>query len=379
MNPIVDWLSDTTVFGISMANVLVALAVACVAYLVFTQLLRLLLNRLSKLAEHSSTHVDDMLVEVLASTNRTLMLLVSILIGVGFLDLPDRWAARVSQLWFVALALQMALWANTAVTLGLRRHAERHAGSGSPNGSAAGTLISWGLRTVLWAIVLLAMLSNLGVNVTAFVASLGVGGIAVALAAQNILGDLFASVAIAVDKPFEVGDFIVLGSIAGTVEVVGVKTTRIRSLGGEQIVMSNTELLKQTVSNYKRLQQRRIVFGFGVTYQTTVEQLKQIPELVRKVIGESERLRFDRAHFKAYGESSLDFEVVYFVLQPDYNLYMDEQQRINLRLMEELTAQGVEFAFPTRVVYMPSSQGREASPPQASAAQVPEGNPRSTA
>lgn len=377
----IDWLSDTTVFGITMANALVALAVALGAYLVFTQVLRLLLKRLSKLAKHSGTHVDDMLVEVLASTNRALLLLVSVLIGVGFLDLPDRWAARVSQLWFVALALQIALWANTAVTLGLRRHAERHAGSGVPNSSAAGTLISWGLRTVLWAIVLLAMLSNLGVNVTAFVASLGVGGIAVALAAQNILGDLFASVAIAVDKPFEVGDFIVLGSIAGTVEVVGVKTTRIRSLGGEQVVMSNTELLKQTVSNYKRLQQRRIVFGFGVTYQATVEQLKQIPELVRKVIGESQQLRFDRAHFKAYGESSLDFEVVYFVLQPEYNLYMDEQQRINLRLMEELTAMGVEFAFPTRVVYMPSLDQvrKDLSKPEAAPAEAQPANSRSPA
>ncbi len=354
MNPAIDWLSDTTFFGISMANALVALGVALIAYLVFTQVLRLLLNRLSRLAQNSNTHVDDMLVEVLANTNRTLLVLVSMLIGVGILDLPDRWAARVSQLWFVALALQIALWANTAVTLGLRRHAERQAAAGSANGSAAATLISWGLRTVLWAIVLLAMLSNLGVNVTAFVASLGVGGIAVALAAQNILGDLFASVAIAVDKPFEVGDFIVLGSVAGTVELVGVKTTRIRSLGGEQIVMSSTELLKQTISNYKRLQQRRIVFGFGVTYQTTVDMMKQIPDIVRKIIGESEQLRFDRAHFKSYGESSLDFEVVYFVLKPDYNVYMDEQQRINIRLMEEFAALGAEFAFPTRVVYMPS-------------------------
>lgn len=354
MNPAIDWLTDTTLFGISMANILVAAGVALVAYVVFTQVLRLLLKRLSRFAEHSGTRVDDMLVEVLASTNRWLLLLVSVLIGVGFLDLPDRWAARVSQLWFVALALQIALWANTAVTLGLRRHAQRHAGAGPANGSAAAMLISWGLRTILWAIVLLAMLSNLGVNVTAFVASLGVGGIAVALAAQNILGDLFASVAIAVDKPFEVGDFIVLGSIAGTVEVVGVKTTRIRSLGGEQVVMSNTELLKQTVSNYKRLQQRRIVFGFRVTYQTPVDRVRQIPEVVRKIVGESERLRFDRAHFKAYGESWLEFEVVYIVLDPDYNLYMDEQQRINLRLMEEFAGLGVEFACPTRVVYMPS-------------------------
>ena len=344
-----DWFRDTTVFGISVANLLWAALVALVAYLLITQAVRLALKRLKSLAGHTSTRADDMLVETLGSTNRALMLVVSLLIGLSVLDLPDRWAGRVSQLWFVALALQIALWANTAVTLGLRRHIQR---AGAASASAAATLISWGLRSVLWAIVLLAMLSNLGVNVTAFVASLGVGGIAVALAAQNILGDLFASVAIAVDKPFEVGDFIVLGSIAGTVEVVGVKTTRIRSLGGEQIVMSNTELLKQTVSNYKRLQERRIVFGFRLNYRTPPETLRRVPETVKAIVEESQSLRFDRAHFKGFGESSLEFEVVYIVLGPDYNQYMDEQQRINLRLAEELAAMGVEFAYPTRTVLL---------------------------
>ncbi|MGY4829075.1 mechanosensitive ion channel family protein [Sphaerotilaceae bacterium SBD11-9] len=349
------WLNASTVFGISLTNLLSAALAAIAAYVAITQSLRLILKHLSKFSEQTSTRLDNMLVETLSSTNTTLMLLVSVLIGVSVLDLPDRWAARVSQLWFVALALQIALWANAAVTIGLRHHALRSASAGSQTVSAAATLISWGARSVLWSILLLAMLSNLGVNVTAFIASLGVGGIAVALAAQNILGDLFASVAIAVDKPFEVGDFIVLGSIAGTVEVVGVKTTRIRSLGGEQIVMSNTELLKQTISNYKRLQERRIVFSFGVTYQTTTEQLGRIPELVKGIVEESDGLRFDRAHFKAFAESSLDFEVVYFVCVPDYNQYMNEQQRINLRLKEELEALQVDFAYPTRTVVLPTA------------------------
>ncbi|HEY0821484.1 MAG TPA: mechanosensitive ion channel family protein [Rhizobacter sp.] len=359
-----DWFTTTTVLGVSVANLLSALLAAGLAYLVMTQAVRLTLKRLSKFAEHTEMRADDMLVKTLGSTNRGLMVVVSLLIGVSLLDLPDRWAGRVSQLWFVALALQIALWANTAVTLGLQQHAARHASPGTRSVSAAATLISWGLRTVLWSIVLLAMLSNLGVNVTAFIASLGVGGIAVALAAQNILGDLFASVAIAVDKPFEVGDFIVLGSVAGTVEVVGVKTTRIRSLGGEQIVMSNTEMLKQTISNYKRLQERRIVFGFGVTYQATPAQLREIPDIVKAIVQESEALRFDRAHFKAFGESSLDFEVVYFVLVPDYNQYMNEQQRINIRLKEELESREVEFAYPTRTVFVAAVEGLPAAQAQ---------------
>lgn len=351
-SPLLMWWRDTTVLGVSVANLGFALLVALLAYLALTLALRLALNRMSQFASRTDSRADDVLVDVLRGTNHGLVAVMALLIGLGMLDLPDRWAARVGQLWFVALALQFALWANRIIGVGLRRHVERHSPPGTQRASAAATLVSWGLRTLLWAVVLLAMLSNLGVNITAFVASLGVGGIAIALAAQNVLGDLFASLSIAVDKPFEVGDFIVLGSIAGTVEQVGVKTTRIRSLGGEQIVMSNTELLKQTVSNYKRLMQRRIVFGFGVTYATTAEQAEALPAIVRRVVEASPRLRFDRAHFKSFGESSLDYEVVYIVLEADYAIYMDEQQRINLALMREFAALGVEFAFPTRTLYV---------------------------
>lgn len=312
------------------------------------------MKRLARLAGKTDTHVDDVIVEVLSGTSSLLLALVAVLAGVGLLDLPTRWSVRVSQLWFIALALQIALWGNRAISIGLRRYAERHAAQGaSVQISAAATLMSWGLRILLWAMVSLAMLSNLGVNITAFIASLGVGGIAVALAAQSVLGDLFASVAIAVDKPFEVGDFIVFGSVAGTVESVGIKTTRIRSLGGEQIVMSNTELLKQTVSNYKRLQVRRIVFGFGVTYDTTPEQAEAIPNIVQRIVESSDRVRFDRAHLKSFGESSLDYEIVYLVLDSDYHVYMSEQQRINLELMKELAKNHIEFAFPTRTLHIP--------------------------
>lgn len=361
-----DWFGDTTFFGMSMVNVALALAAALAVFVAISLALRMAMNRLARVASHTSARADDAIVEILSSTNRGLIALVALLVGLGMLDLPERWASRVGQLWFVALAVQVALWANRAVSIALRRHTDRHAAGGVKTATAAATLISWGVRTLLWAMVLLAMLSNLGVNITAFIASLGVGGIAVALAAQNVLGDLFASVSIAVDKPFEVGDFIVFGSVAGTVEVVGVKTTRIRSLGGEQVVMSNTELLKQTVSNYKRLQQRRIVFTFGLTYDTTPEQAEAVGAAVKRIVEQSDKLRFDRAHFKGFGESSLDYEVVYIVLDAEYTLYMNEQQRINLALMRELASLGVEFAFPTRTVYVtqtdpvPPKEGRAA-------------------
>ncbi len=347
-----DWFSQTTVLGITLTNWALAIAAALISFLAMTMALRLGLKRASKLAARTSNHVDDIAVDILRGTKTWLLALASLLIGLGLLDLPDRWSARVGQLWFIAVALQAALWVNTAVGVGLDRYIARHASAGMNHASASATLMSWGARTVLWSVVLLAMLSNLGVNITAFVASLGVGGIAVALAVQNILGDLFASLAIAVDKPFEVGDAIAVNGISGTVELVGLKTTRIRAAGGEQVVMSNTELLKNTISNYKRLAERRIVFKFGVSYDTTPEQAEQIPGIVRGIIEASKDVRFDRAHFQGFGESSLDYEVVYIVLTADYNLYMNTQQSINLQLMRELAALGVEFAFPTRTVVL---------------------------
>ena len=348
------WVQETTFAGIPLWSLCVALAASAVTYAAILGVLHLLTRRAKGWATQSQSSVAVTVVDVLEGTSRVLMLVVALLVGANMLDLPGRWENRLSQLWFVAVALQMGLWGMRAIGIGVRRYVDRHSSTGMTQVSASATLMSWGLRTLLWSVVLLAILSNVGVNITAFIASLGVGGIAVALAVQNILGDLFASLAIAVDKPFEVGDFIVVGSVSGTVQVIGLKTTRIRSLHGEQVVMSNTDLLKQTISNYRLLEERRIVFSFGVTYDTTPEQAEAIPAVVRKLVESHENLRFDRAHFKAFGASSLDYEVVYIVKDPAYGVYMDMQQSLNLGLMRELKALGVEFAFPTQTVYIAS-------------------------
>lgn len=348
------WVQETTFAGVPLWSLCVALAAAVATYATILVVLHLLTRRAKGWATQSHSGMALTLVDVLEGTSRTLTLVVALLVGASLLDLPGRWESRLSQLWFVAVALQLGLWGMRAIGIGVRRYVERHSSSGMTQVSASATLMSWGLRTLLWSVVLLAILSNVGVNITAFIASLGVGGIAVALAVQNILGDLFASLAIAVDKPFEVGDFIVVGSVSGTVQVIGLKTTRIRSLQGEQVVMSNTDLLKQTISNYRLLEERRIVFSFGVTYDTTPEQAEAIPAVVRKLVESHENLRFDRAHFKAFGASSLDYEVVYIVKDPAYGVYMDMQQSLNLGLMRELKALGVEFAFPTQTVHIAS-------------------------
>ncbi|MDK8263358.1 mechanosensitive ion channel family protein [Pseudomonas oryzihabitans] len=350
-------LLSTSLLGISLANWLAMLCIILLSFTLARTVIGFVLRNLRTRAEKPGAHVSHIAIQVLSSTSNTLLLLAAILIGVGILDLPDRWLTRVSSLWFVVAALQAGLWANRAVALALHHYFVKHSQADVYQGSALATLSLWGAKVLLWAVVGLAMLSNLGVNITAFVASLGVGGIAIALAVQNILGDVFASLSIAVDKPFEVGDFIVVGSLAGTVEHVGLKTTRIRSLGGEQIVMANAEMIGSTIQNYKKLQERRIVFKFGLTYASQPKQIRQVTAALKDIIQRQDKTRFDRAHLLAFGDSSLDFEVVYIVLDASYNLYMDIQQAINLEMMEAFAKIGVRFALSSRSLYVESLPG----------------------
>ncbi|MFT0869126.1 mechanosensitive ion channel family protein [Pseudomonas sp. CAM1A] len=346
---IIELFTDTTLFGISILNLLLALGVATLTFVAARAAISFVQRRVRRWSEHDGAF-SQVLAKVLGGTSNALLLLASLLVGLGMLDLPERWLARVGSLWFVVAALQIGLWANRAIALGLRRYFARHGSEGLNQGSALATLSAWGARVLLWSVVVLAMLSNLGVNITAFVASLGVGGIAVALAVQNILGDLFASLSIAVDKPFEVGDFIVVGPLAGTVEHVGLKTTRIRSLGGEQIVMANASMISSTIQNYKRLQERRIVFEFGLSYDTPTDAVKKAPGIIEEAIKAQGQARFDRAHLRGFGKEALEFECVYIVKDPGYNLYMDIQQAINFHLLERFSRIGAKFAVPVRAI-----------------------------
>jgi small-conductance mechanosensitive channel len=212
---------------------------------------------------------------------------------------------------------------------------------------------------IIWLIGVLFLLDNLGFNVSAVVAGLGIGGIAIALAAQALLGDLFAYFVILFDRPFELGDFLIFGDILGSVEHIGVKTTRLRSLSGEQIVVSNSDLTNSRVRNYKRMQERRVLFSIGVVYDTPASVLEQIPAMVREIIEGDERVRFDRAHFASYGDWCLRFDIVYYVLSPDYNVYMDIQQLINLAIFRRFEAENISFAFPTRTIKLEQSADSE--------------------
>lgn len=291
---------------------------------------------------------EHVLENALQSTFKSVLIVLTLYLGLAAAGAPDDITKPFSRIAIVLLLLQVARWGTGLITLGVGRYVELH--PQTPPSAARG--MGFLMRLVLWVFVLLVALSNLGVDITALVTGLGIGGVAVALAIQNILGDVFAYLSILVDEPFVTGDFLVVGPEVGTVEKIGVRTTHLRSLSGEQIVLPNSDLLGSRIRNFKRMQERRVLFTIGVVYGTAPDQLTAIPEMIRQVVEAQDQTRFDRAHFKAFGDSALLYEIVYYVLTPDYNTYMDIQQAINLEISRRFAEQGIEFAYPTQTLYM---------------------------
>jgi small-conductance mechanosensitive channel len=286
---------------------------------------------------------------LLSHTKKFFLLALAIFCGSLFLEIPGAFFAKAQRVLVLIILAQLGIWCAWLISYWVENTiAEKK--EMDPAGATGIGAIGFLLRLGLWVAVLLLALENLGFNISALLAGLGVGGIAVALAVQNILGDLFASLTIVLDKPFVIGDAIDVGELTGTVEHIGLKTTRVRSLSGEQIVFSNANLIQSRIKNFNKLTERRILASIGVTYQTPAEKLKQIPHSIRQIIESHESVRFDRAHFKAYGDSSLIFEIVYFVLDPDYKKYMDIQQSVNFAILDRFQLDGIEFAYPTQIV-----------------------------
>ena len=323
---------------------LLGLAIAAGVYLVLMVARRLLLRRV----ERSDAQAGWLsgLRQALVRTSSLFLLVVAIYAGTFFVDLPAAVDRAIGSALVIALFLQGALWASHIVVGWVAWYAASRADQNRAIANAL-HLIQLFARVVVWSIALLLILNNLGFDVTALVAGLGIGGIAVALAAQNILSDLFASLAIVLDQPFVVGDFVVVGDKSGTVERIGIKTTRIRSLSGEQLIVSNADLLASRIHNFKRMAQRRVVFTISVAYQTPADKLEQLPGMLRAIVEGQELVRFDRAHFARYGDFALVYEVVYWVLSADFNVHMDIQQRINLAIYRQLRDEGIEFAYLT--------------------------------
>jgi small-conductance mechanosensitive channel len=308
---------------------------------------RVLGRRAVAWARGSSLGLVRIIGATLARTHGVFLIALAVLIASLFLDLGAR-TVVLRRLVVLATLVQGGLWARAALDAALDYWKERRTG----NGSVAGAVVALGFlgQVAVWAVVLLLALDNFDVKVTALLAGLGVGGVAMALAVQNILGDLFASVSIVLDKPFEVGDFILVGDMMGAVEYIGMKTTRVRSLSGEQIIFSNADLLGSRIRNFKRMRERRVTFTLNVSYDTPHDRLARLPERLREIVGRKPKVRLDRAHFQRFDESALVFEVVYYVTDPDYNLFMDLQQEINLEIFRTFEEEDIRFAHPARVV-----------------------------
>jgi small-conductance mechanosensitive channel len=336
--------------AIGVGNWLIALAVAVASFAAIHGAVALFRRHLGKLSEDGRPDrpVAELLKATLARTSSIAVAVTALLIGLTVLDLAPPWDERLRHLWFIALGAQLALYLDRAINVGARRYFNRHAEDPDSPSTVANTLMVWAIKTMLWVMFALAMLSNLGINVSTFIASLGIGGIAIALAVQNILGDLFASLSIAVDKPFEVGDAISVAGFSGTVEHVGLKTTRVRADSGEQIVIANAELLKNTVRNYKRMSNRRVQFSLMANPATPPELARKVPEVLRAIIERQPDVRFDRVHLKRVAQDALEFELVFFVLDAAYGKFMDTQQAILLEAMEAFDELGVSKSGPSQ-------------------------------
>jgi small-conductance mechanosensitive channel len=341
------------ILGNTVQDWLIALLAAVVSLACFYLFKAYVISRIVALAKQTKGEWDDALADLLARTSGLFLFLVALFVGSLFLSLPGTAHQGIFRAAMIALLIQGGLWLNGLIIFWLSRDIQRRR---EQDPASVTTINAMGFigRLALWVVVLLLVLDNLGIDVTALIAGLGIGGIAVALAVQNIFGDLFASLSIVLDKPFTVGDFLIIGDFMGSVEYVGLKTTRLRSLSGEQLIFSNADLLGSRIRNYGRMFERRVVFALGVTYQTPRDKLVRIPTIIRETVEEQDKVRFDRAHFKGYGNFSLDFETVYYVQAPDYNLYMDIQQAINLRIHEHFEREGIEFAYPTQTLFVVS-------------------------
>jgi small-conductance mechanosensitive channel len=285
---------------------------------------------------------------------------LAVWLAVRTLIIPPRIELGFNRAMIVLFALQVGIWVSTAVRLRLHRRSAA-AADADPTGALA--IVNFVAAILIWSLVLLVALDNLGVNITALVAGLGIGGIAVALAVQTTLSNLLGSLAIALDKPFVVGDTITVDQDTGRVERIGISNTRLRSINGEQIVISNADLLKTRIHNFGRMYERRVAFTIGVLYDTPREILQRIPAMLEAAVRAHEKTRFERSHFSAYGEAALQFETVYFVLDADYLVYANIQQAINLEILEQFERAGIAFAYQMRVAFEQAPRAAEKQRP----------------
>ena len=343
--------------GNSLREYLIAFVIVVASLTVMRILRNMIIARLRPVADTTKTQLDDLVANLLQSTRSWFLFGMSFYIGIRSLNLPESADDMVRVFVLFITLLQVATWSNQLINYILHQYTQNAV---EDEGNRKNTVAILGIasRVILWAMLLLLALDNLGIEITGLITGLGIGGIAIALAIQNILSDLLAYISIMMDRPFAIDDFIVVDEFTGIVEHIGLKTTRLRSLSGELLIFSNNDLLSSRMRNYKDREQRRVLFSIGVTYDTPADSLASIPVIIKDILETQEHVRFDRAHLKSFGSFSIDFEIVYYVTTADYLTYMDVQQDVNLEIVRAFEKLGVEFAFPTQTVHLNTSSSQ---------------------
>jgi small-conductance mechanosensitive channel len=341
---------DTILAGNRVMNWLIAISIMAISFLLLRVFKNVSTARLKLWVTTTKSRFDDVIIVTLEKNIFPFLYFLAIYGGLSYLAFGKK-AIQVINIAILTIGTFFVIRTITSfINFAILRFVASKSENADKRKQVRGiTLI---VSMIIWMLGVLFLVDNLGYDITTVIAGLGIGGIAIALAAQTVLGDLFSYFVIFFDKPFEIGDFITIDDKMGTVEYVGIKTTRIRTLSGEQLVCSNTDLTNSWVHNYKKMEKRRIVFSVGVVYDNSTKKIKQLPEIIKEVIENLPDTQFDRAHFSSFGDFSLNFECVYYVLSGDYNLYMDKQQAINLQLLEIFRREKIDFAYPTQTLLL---------------------------
>ncbi len=340
---LLEQLKNSFFWNNSIYNYLQALVIF-IGLLILLKIFReIILARLKKLAKKTKTEFDDILINIFKTIKPPFYLLAALYISIKILFIPGIVSKTINILFIIAIIYEVIRALEKVIDYSFRVKEKED--------SSVAKTIKLIVKISIWIFGIILALSNLGVNISSLIAGLGIGGIAVALALQNILKDIFSSFSILIDKPFEIGDFIKVGNDMGTVEKIGIKTTRIRTLDGQQLIIANSELTDARVQNFKRLEERRALFNLGVVYETEKEKLEKIPNIIKDIVENQKQTKFDRCHFKSFEDFNLNFEISYYVQTQDYNEYLDIVEKINLAIIDSFRKENIEFAYPTQVEY----------------------------
>lgn len=334
--------------GNTIQQYLIALGVVILVLIVLKIFKTIIISKLRHLSGKTKTHLDDLLISVVQDVGWFFYFIVALYIGLKLINVSEFIDKAFYYIVLIVAVFYVVKIAQHLIDYMTKKFITRR----KDDDNSLINLLNFFLKISLWVIAFLLVLSNLGYSITPLLAGVGVGGVAIAFALQNVLTDIFASFSIFFDKPFKVGDFIIIGTDMGIVKKIGIKSTRIQTLQGQELIVANKELTEIRINNYKKMQKRRIQFAFGVTYDTPVTKLKKIPAIVKKIIDDIKITKFDRTHFKEFADSSLNFEVVYYIDSNVYNVYMDTQQAINLAIKEQFEKEGIEMAFPTQTIHL---------------------------